>query len=81
MSMQNISIRLYQREVDPQIKRKKHTFSAKTVSKAVELIVDELKLMDNEKLEMSMWSRWPVKINDKCYDMHIEVQYSQGSKG
>ena len=79
--MQNISINLYQREVDPTINKKKQAWSAKTVGQAVELLVDELELVDNNKFEMDMWSRWPVKIGYKYYGMRIEVDYSQGSKG
>ena len=81
MSMQNISINLYQREVDPTIDKEKQAWSAKTVGQAVELLVDELELVDNNKFEMDMWSRWPVKIGYKYYGMRIEVDYSQGSKG
>ena len=85
MSMQNISINLYQREVDPTIDKEKqvpigNSWSAKTVGQAVELLVDELGLVDNNKFEMEMWSRWPVKIGYKYYGMRIEVDYSQGSK-
>ena len=79
--MQNISINLYQREVDPTINKEKQAWSAKTVGQAVELLVDELELVDNNKFEMDMWSRWPVKIGYKYYGMRIEVDYSQGSKG
>ena len=81
MSMQNISINLYQREVDPTINKEKQAWSAKTVGQAVELLVDELEIVDNNKFEMDMWSRWPVKIGYKYYGMRIEVDYSQGSKG
>ena len=80
MSMQNISINLYQREVDPTIKKEKQAWNAKTVGQAVELLVDELGLLDNNKFEMDMWSRWPVKIGYKYYGMKVEVDYSQGSK-
>ena len=80
MSMQNISINLYQREVDPTIDKEKQAWSAKTVGQAVELLVDELEIVDNNKFEMDMWSRWPVKIGYKYYGMRIEVDYSEGSK-
>ena len=80
MSMQNISINLYQREVDPTIDKEKQSWSAKTVGQAVELLVDELGIVDNNKFEMDMWSRWPVKIGYKYYGMRIEVDYSKGSK-
>lgn len=80
MSMQNIAINLYQREVDPTIKKEKQAWSAKTIGEAVELLVDELGILDNNKFEMDMWSRWPVKIGYKYYGMKVEVDYSQGSK-
>ena len=80
MSMQNISIRLYQRDIPP-MSDKKTVGHFASIGDTVENIVDELNLNETNNFTMSMWTKNPTKIIDKYYDMHIEVEYSQGCQG
>ena len=78
--MQSISINLYQRDI--------HTMSDEktighfsSIGDAVEAVVDELNLNETNNFSMEMWSKNPIKLIDKYYGMHIEVEYTQGCKG
>lgn len=78
--MQSISINLYQRDIAP-ISDEKTIGHFASIGDAVEAVVDELNLNETNNFSMELWSKNPVKIIDKYYGMHIEVEYTQGCKG
>ena len=80
MYMQSISINLYQRENEAMSDEKTIGHFA-SIGDAVEAVVDELNLNETNNFSMEMWSKNPVKIIDKYYGMHIELEYTQGCKG
>lgn len=80
MNMQSISINLYQRDIT-QCHDSKTIGHFASIGDTVETVVDELNLNETNNFSMEMWSKNPVKIVDKFYGMHIEVEYSQGCKG
>ena len=80
MNMQSISINLYQRDIAP-ISDEKTIGHFSSIGDAVEAVVDELNLNETNNFSMEMWSKNPIKLIDKYYGMHIEVEHTQGSKG
>ena len=78
--MQSISINLYQRDIAPMSDEKTIGHFA-SIGDAVEAVVDELNLNETNNFSMDMWSKNPIKLIDKYYGMHIEVEYTQGCKG
>ena len=80
MNMQSISINLYQRDIEA-MSDKKTIGHFSSIGDAVEAVVDELNLNETNNFSMEMWSKNPVKIIDKYYGMHIELEYTQGCKG
>lgn len=78
--MQSISINLYQRDIAPMSDEKTIGHFA-SIGDAVEAVVDELNLNETNNFSMEMWSKNPIKLIDKYYGMHIEVEYTQGCKG
>ena len=80
MNMQSISINLYQRDIAP-ISNEKTIGHFASIGDAVETVVDELNLNETNNFSRELWSKNPVKIIDKYYGMHIELEYSQGCKG
>ncbi len=80
MNMQSISINLYQRDIAPMSDEKTIGHFA-SIGDAVEAVVDELNLNETNNFSMEMWSKNPIKLIDKYYGMHIEVEYTQGCKG
>ena len=82
MNKQSISINLYQRDIDitPTADEKTIGHFA-SIGDAVEAVVDELNLNETNNFSMEMWSKNPIKIIDKYYGMHIELEYTQGCKG
>ena len=80
MNMQSISINLYQRDIAPMSDEKTIGHFA-SIGDAVEAVVDELNLNETNNFSMDMWSKNPIKLIDKYYGMHIEVEYTQGCKG
>lgn len=80
MNMQSISINLYQRDIDT-MSAEKTIGHFSSIGDAVEAVVDELNLNETNNFSMEMWSKNPIKLIDKYYGMHIEVEYTQGCKG
>ena len=78
--MQSISINLYQRDITT-MSDEKTIGHFSSIGDAVEAVVDELNLNETNNFSMEMWSKNPVKLIDKYYGMHIEVEYTQGCKG
>ena len=80
MNMQSISINLYQRDI-ANMSAEKTIGHFSSIGDAVEAVVDELNLNETNNFSMEMWSKNPIKLIDKYYGMHIEVEYTQGCKG
>jgi|TARA_B100001093_G_scaffold70051_1_gene60524 hypothetical protein len=80
MNMQSITINLYQRDNEA-MSDEKTIGHFSSIGDAIEAVVDELNLNETNNFSMEMWSKNPIKLIDKYYGMHIEVEYTQGCKG